>query len=54
MRETNKNSTGNENGSGMIERFKQIIHKEPEVIQEESSNTKYYIIGALFIISCLT
>lgn len=54
MRETNKNSTGNENGSGMIERFKQIIHKEPEVIQEESSNTKYYIIGALFIISCLS
>jgi len=53
MRETNKNATGNEKGSRVIERFKQIIHPEPEVIQE-SSNTKYYIMGALFIISCLT
>lgn len=53
MRETNKNATGNEKGSRVIERFKQIIHPEPEVIQE-NSNTKYYIMGALFIISCLT
>jgi hypothetical protein len=53
MRETNQNATGNEKGSRVIERFKQIIHPEPEVIQE-NSNTKYYIIGALFLLSCLT
>lgn len=42
----NSSTTGNENGSGVIERIKEIIHKEPEPIKtEEVTNyIKYYIV----------
>lgn len=44
----NKNATGSENSSKINDWF-----NKQEIVEDNSSNTKYYIIGALFLISCL-
>jgi hypothetical protein len=58
MRSTNKNATGNENGSKVIERFKQISHKDkdPVIIKiDEIEHPPFYknkyfaIIGGLLV-----
>lgn len=57
MNQSNKNSTGNEENSTIIERFKQIVHKEPEVIKDEDTplyKNKYVVIGGILILSGLT
>jgi hypothetical protein len=44
----NTNATGSESSS----KINDWINKQ-EVVEDKSSNTKYYIIGALFLLSCL-
>jgi hypothetical protein len=52
MKAINNSSTGNEAGSGMINRIKEIITNEPEQVKEESNNSKYLL--ALLGIMLLT
>jgi hypothetical protein len=48
LRTNNKNATGSESSSKINDWF-----NKQEVVEDKSSNTKYYIIGALFLLSCL-
>ena len=54
MNKPNKNSTGNEESSRMIERFKQIINKEPDILIEEDTpfykDKNTYIKGAILLL----
>jgi hypothetical protein len=61
LNSNNQDPTGNEESSTMIERIKQIVHKEEvKVIEEpENSNTpfyknKYFIITGIVITTCLS
>ena len=49
LRSIDKSSNGVQENNKISDWF-----NKQEVIQEESSNKKYYIIGALFLLSCLT
>jgi len=54
LNKPNKTSTGNEESSRMIERFKQIINKEPDIIKEEDApfykDRNTYIKGAILLL----
>jgi hypothetical protein len=47
---------GNDESNRIIERFKQIVHKEPEIIEDDTPyyKNKYVIIGGILLLSCLT
>jgi hypothetical protein len=51
-----KIQTGNDESNRIIERFKQIVHKEPEIVEEDTPfyKNKYVIIGGILILSGLT
>jgi hypothetical protein len=51
LKSINNSTTTNENGSRLIERFKEIISKEPIKEEDQHSYLKYYIVIATTIVA---